>query len=84
MPIASAHAKATVPIQNIATGIGGSSAGLNTRSVPIWASKYSLKHSTPITASTTPKNPLQNAGTSNRPAIAYAHAAPRRYGSNPA
>ncbi len=48
-----------MPSQNTASDIGGRSAGLKTRSVPMRASKYSLKASTPTTASTTPARPLQ-------------------------
>jgi hypothetical protein len=52
---------------------------LNTRSVPIRESKYSLNASTPTTAKITPARPLQNATASKAPPPrAYAHAAPSR------
>src|SRR5262249_46847849 len=83
-PTANAQANAATPSHSTPSPIGGRSAGLNTRSVPIRESKYSLNASTPTTASTTPARPLQNAGASNAPAMAYAQAAPRRYGRRPA
>ena len=69
-PTANAPAKAAMPSQSTPSDIGGRSAGLNTRSVPIRESKYSLNASTPTTASTTPARPLQNTGASNAPATA--------------
>ena len=56
-----------MPIHRTSDDIGGRSAGLNTRSVPIRESKYSLKVSTPITAQTTPERPLQKIGPSSVP-----------------
>ena len=70
MPTASAPANAAMPTQSTQPDIGGKSAGLNTRSVPIRESKYSLNDSTPTTASTTPPRPLQKIAASNAPAIA--------------
>ena len=77
-PTASAPANAATPSHMTASDIGGRSSELKTRSVPIRESKYSLKASTPTTASTTPARPLQKIGASNRPAMAYAQAAPSR------
>jgi hypothetical protein len=78
MPTASAAPNATTPHQNTASEICGRSAGLKTRSVPMRASKYSLKASTPTTDSTTPERPVQNAAASNVLATPQAHAAPSR------
>ncbi len=70
MPTASAPANAATPSHSTASDIGGSSAGLKTRSVPMRESKYSLNASTPTTASTTPARPLKKSVASNRPTIA--------------
>ena len=83
-PTASAAAKATTPTTNTAMVIGGRSAGLKIRSVPMRASKYSLNASTPTTERPIPASPTQNTNASKRPAMAKAHAAPSRYGSTPA
>src|SRR5688500_12087876 len=77
-PTDKAAAKAAQPIQNTALAMGGTSAGLKMRSVPMRASKYSLNASTPITESVTPPSPIQNAVASKRVENENAHAAPRR------
>src|SRR5437762_10758936 len=74
-PMAAAQAKAATPTQNIHSGMYSSSLGLKTRSVPIFASKYSLKDSTPTTDRKMPKKPSQKTPVRNCPSTPYAHAA---------
>jgi hypothetical protein len=69
MPTASAPANPATPSHITQSDIGGKSAGLNTRSVPMRLSKYSLNASTPITASATPASPDQNIAPSRSPVI---------------